>query len=561
LIQPPIAATDGSELDLVLLGVLLGVALLLLIAYRTRVPYPILLVIGGGALGFVPGLPDVQLDPDLVLVIFLPPLLYSAAFFSSLRDLRANLRPIGLLSIGLVVFTTLIVGVVAHAVVDDLTWAAAFTLGAILAPTDPVAATAIASRAGAPRRFVTIVEGESLMNDSTALIAYKVAIGAVLTGSFSALEAGGQFVLDAAVGVAIGVAIGALVARVRRVTEDAPTEITISLLTPYFAYLPAEAIGVSAVLAAVTSGIYLGWRSPELISPATRIQAFSVWEILVFVLNAALFVLVGLQLSTIVNRISDDYAAGKLALWGAVIALTVMVVRFLWVFPATYIPRWASARLRERDPVPPVSYIVLVAWTGMRGAVSLAAALAIPLTTDAGAPFPGRDLIVFLVYVTILATILAQGFSLAPLIRALGIEDDGLQDKLEVKARVKAAKRAIARVDELAGEEWVRDQTATRMRDLYQFRIRRFRARFDDEDDGELEMGSLAYQRLRREVLEAERAEIIRLRNEGYINDQVMHRIERDLDLEDTRLDLPPGAPIERDPLVQEPSGTDGSQG
>ncbi len=503
-------------------------------------PYPILLVAGGAALGFFPGLPSVELDPDLVLVIFLPPLLYAAAFFSSLRDLRDNVRPIGLLAIGLVVFTTLLVGVVAHAVVDDLSWAAAFTLGAVLSPTDPVAATAIASRAGAPRRFVTIIEGESLVNDATALIAYKVAVGAVVTGSFSLVDAGGEFVLNAVAGVAHRrSSVGAVVAWVRRATDDAPTEITISLLTPYFAYLPAEALGVSAVLAAVTSGIWLGWRSPELITPATRLQAFSVWEVLVFILNAALFVLVGLQLRTVVERISDDYAAGDLVLWAAVIAAAVIVVRFLWVFPATYLPRLLSRRERERDPMPPPTHVLLVAWTGMRGAVSLAAALAIPLTVDGGGPFPGRDLIIFLVYTTILVTILGEGLTLAPLIRLLGIEDDGMEERLEVKARVKAAKRAIARVDELVGEEWVREETAGRMRGLYEFRIRRFRARFDDEDDGSIEDGSLAYQRLRREVLEAERSEIVRLRNEGFINDQIMHRIERDLDLEDTRLELP----------------------
>ncbi len=239
------------------------------------------------------------------------------------------------------------------------------------------------------------------------------------------------------------------------------------------------------------------------------------------------------------ERISDDYAAGDLVLWAAVIAAAVVAVRFLWVFPATYLPRLLLRHVREHDPKPPPAQVLLVAWTGMRGAVSLAAALAIPLTVDGGAPFPGRDLIIFLVYTTILFTILAQGLSLAPLIRLLGIEDDGREERLEVKARVKAAKRAIARVDELVGEEWVREETAGRMRGLYEFRIRRFRARFDDDDDGSLEDGSLAYQRLRREVLEAERSEIVRLRNDGFINDQIMHRIERDLDLEDTRLELP----------------------
>ncbi len=533
-------AAGAAHLDVVLLGVLLGAAALLVLAYRTRLPYPILLVVGGAALGFVPGLPDVQLNPDLVLVLFLPPLLYSAAFFSSLRDLRDNLRPIGLLSIGLVIATTLTVGVAAHLVVDDLSWAAAFTLGAILAPTDPVAATAIASRAGAPLRFVTIVEGESLVNDATALIAYKVALAAVVTGSFSLLAAGASFVAGAVAGVAIGIAVGVVVARLRKVIDDAPTEITISLLTPYFAYLPAEALGVSAVLAAVTSGIWLGWRAPSLVTPATRMQLFSVWEVLSFVLNATLFILVGLQLPAILGRITDDFTTGQLAGWAGVVALAVILTRFVWVFPLTYVPRWASRRLRERDPSPPWTHTLLVAWTGMRGAVSLAAALALPAAVD----FPGRDLVVFLVYAVILVTLLGQGLALAPLIRVLGIHDDGRVDRLEVKARIKAAKAAIDRIDELRGEEWVRDESAERMRQYHEFRIRRFRARFDDEDDGAIDDRSFAYQHLQRQVLDAQRDRVVELRNGGTINDDVMRRIVRDLDLEDTRLEIPPGSPL-----------------
>ena len=380
-------------------------------------------MIGGAGIGFIPGLPAVELPPEAVLVIFLPPLLYSAAFFSSLRDLRDNKRPIGLLAVGLVVMTTLGIGVVAHAVVDDLSWAAAFTLGAIVAPTDPVAATAIASRSGAPRRIVTILEGESLVNDATALVAYKVALAALLTGTFSLLDATGSFVLQAVAGVAIGIAVSVVVAEVRRVIDDAPTEITISLLTPFFAYLPAEALGVSAVLAAVTSGIWLGWRAPRLITSATRIQLYSVWEVLTFVLNAALFLLVGLQLPGIIERIADDYAPADLALWAALVAGSVIAIRFLWVFPATYIPRWLSRSLRERDPVPPIGTIVIIAWVGMRGAVSLAAALALP------AEVPGRDLIVFLVYGVILVSLLLEGATLAPLIRVLGLHDDGRLDR------------------------------------------------------------------------------------------------------------------------------------
>jgi CPA1 family monovalent cation:H+ antiporter len=529
---------DTGAFDLPLLAVLLSAAALLVLAYRTSIPYPILLVVGGAGIGFVPGLPTVELPPEAVLVIFLPPLLYAAAFFSSLRDLRENKRPIGLLAIGLVVTTTLGVGVVAHAFVDDLSWAAAFALGAIVAPTDPVAATAIASRSGAPRRIVTVLEGESLVNDATALVAYKVALAAILTGTFSLVEAAGSFVWQAAAGVAIGIAIGAAVAEVRRVIDDAPTEITISLLTPYFAYLPAEALGVSAVLAAVTSGIWLGWRAPRLITSATRIQLYSVWEVLVFVLNAALFLLVGLQLPGIIERISDDYGASDLALWAALVAGAVIAIRFLWVFPATYLPRWASRSLRERDPVPPVGSIVLIAWVGMRGAVSLAAALALP------PDLPARDLIVFLVYGVILVSLVLEGATIAPLIRLFGLHDDGRLDRIEVKARIKAAKAAIARIDELMGEDWVREETATRLRGFHEFRIRRFRARFDDEDDGTIDDQSIAYQQLQRSVLEAQREELIRLRDARYINDEVLRRIEHDLDLEDARLEIPVGAPL-----------------
>ncbi|MDO8187444.1 Na+/H+ antiporter [Conexibacter sp. JD483] len=544
------AAADGGSLDLVLLGVLAGVTALLVLAYHSRVPYPILLVVGGGALAFVPGLPDVDLDPDLVLVVILPPLLYSAAFFSSLRDLRAELAPIGLLAVGLVVVTTLAVGLVAHAFVNDLSWAAAFTLGAVLSPTDPVAATAIAARAGAPRRFVTVVEGESLLNDSSALILYKAAVAAVLTGSFSLLGSGVDFVVGAAAGIAIGILVGAIVARVRSVVDDPPTEITISLMTPYFAYLPAEALGVSAVLAAVTAGIWLGWRSPQLITPQVRIQSFSVWEILTFVLNAALFVLVGLQLPQIVETIADQYPVSDLVWWSALTVATVVATRFVWVFATAYLPRLISRHSRWNPPGYSLPLVALTAWTGMRGAVSLAAALAIPLTVEGGAPFPDRDLIVFLVYTTIFTTIVVQGLSLAPLLRWSGVEDDGRLDRLEAKARIKAAKSAIARIDELAGEEWVREDSADRLRSSYEFRIRRFRSHLDDAADDGPEQRSRAYQVLRRQVLEAERAEVIRLRDEGVINDEVLRRIQRDLDFEDARLDVEAGSPLELVPAA-----------
>ena len=525
------------ELDLVLLGVLVAVALLLIFAYHLRIPYPIMLVVGGAVIGFLPGVPEVSLNPDLVLVLVLPPLLYAAAFFSSLRDLRDNLRPIGLLAIGLVITTAVGVALVAHAVVDGMSWEAAFVLGAVVSPTDPVAASAIASRVGAPRRFMTIIEGESLINDSTALIAYKFAVGAAVSGSFSLAEAGGRFVVNAVAGIALGLAVGWIVAQVRRAIDDAPTEIAISLVTPYFAYLPAEALGVSAVLAAVTTGIFLGWRSPQLITPATRIQAFAVWEIVQFVLNAALFVLVGLQLPDVLDGIGE-VPTDSIVLDAIAVAGAVILVRFLWVIPGAYLPRLLSARARARGPAPPWQEPAIVAWTGMRGAVSLAAALAIPQTIDSGGAFPERDIIIFLTYAVILATLILQGLTLPMLIKVIGAEEDGTLAQRESKARLLAARAALARIDELVYEDWVREETAERVRAMYDFRIRRFSARFDDEDDGAIDARSYNYQRLVRQLLEAQRAEIIRLRNQGKINDEIMHRIERDLDLEDTRLEV-----------------------
>jgi CPA1 family monovalent cation:H+ antiporter len=526
--------------DLVVLGVLLGALAFLLLAERTGIPYPIPLTAGGAALAFLPGVTDFELAPEMILVAFLPPLLYATAFFASLQDLRANWRPISALAVGLVIATTVAVAVAAHAVVGGLSWPAAFVLGAIVSPTDPVAAVEIAVRSRAPRRLVTIVEGESLINDSTGLIAYKFAVAAAVTGSFSVAHAAGDFLVSAAGGIAIGLLVGWPVAELRRRLDDAPTEIAVSLVTPYIAYLPAEAAGVSAVLAAVTSGLYLGWRSPELVTPATRIQAVSFWEILVFALNAALFVLVGLQLHTVINGL-DGFSTAELALDAAVVCGTVIATRFAWVLPFNIVTRLLVRRFPRRhgDDPPDTRLAALLGWSGMRGAVSLAAALAIPLQTDAGTPFPQRDLIIFLAYTVIVVTVVGQGLTLGRLIDLAGVYDDEeTVAEQEARARIQAAEAAIARLDELQDQDWVRDQTHERMRALYEYRIRRFASRLDDEDDGDLEQRSQDYQRLRRKVLEAERAEMIRLRNRGEITDGIMRRMERDLDLEDARLEI-----------------------
>jgi CPA1 family monovalent cation:H+ antiporter len=527
--------TFGAHEELVLLALLIAVAALLVLAPIMRTPYPILLVVGGLALGFVPGIPTITLPPDLVLIAILPPLLYSSAFYTSLRDLRQNVRQISLLAIGLVAATMVGVAVVAHTFVSGLGWGPAFVLGAIVSPTDPLAASAIARRLGVPRRIVAIVEGESLVNDGTALVLYRVAVVAVVSGSYSIWTAGLRFVGTAAGGIAVGLAVGFVIAAVRRRLDNPPVEVTIALLTGYFAYLPAVAMGVSGVLAVVTAGVYMGWRTPELTSVQTRLDGAAMWQIFTFVVNALLFALVGLQLNHILDSLSRP--AGQLLWDAALVAATVILVRIVWIFPFMYGPWLVWGRVGEHDPAPPWQRPAVVAWMGLRGAVSLAAALALPLTTDSGGDFPNRALIIYLAFAVIVATLVLQGLTLPLVIRVLGIEDDGLDAREEAKARIHAADAAVARLDELVDNDWVREDTAERLRGLYGFRRDRFAARFSSDDDGAIEERSLAYQRLRRELLDAERNRVYELRREGRINDDVMHRVIRDLDLEDARLD------------------------
>jgi monovalent cation/hydrogen antiporter len=522
---------------LVLLALLIATAALLVLAPVVRIPYPILLVLGGLGIGFLPGAPHIELEPEIVLVGFLPPLLYSGAFFTSLRDLRTNARPISLLAVGLVLATMVTVAAVCHTAIDGLSWPVCFVIGAIVAPTDAVAATAIGSRLGLPRRLVTLIEGESLVNDATALVAYSFAVAAVVTGTFSLWHATWRFGLDVAGGVAIGLGVGYLLRQFRRRINHSPTEIAIALLSGYFAYLPAEAAGFSAVLAVVTVGVYVGWYTPELTNVQTRLQGDAVWEILTFMLNALLFGLVGMQLRSILDSL-EGRSTGSLIADGAIVSAAVILTRLVWIFPATYLPRRMWKRIRERDPYPPWQHPALLGWAGLRGAVSLAAALALPLTIESGEPFPQRSFVIYLAFCVILATLVFQGLTLPAVIRLLRLEDDGISDKEETKARIHAAEAALGRLEELAGEDWVREDTVERLRGAYRFRASRFAARFDDADDGQIEERSQSYQRLRRELIDAERRAVLDLRREGRINDAVMNRVQRDLDLEDARLDV-----------------------
>jgi Na+/H+ antiporter len=516
-------------------SLLIVVAALAIVAKRIALPYPVLLVVAGLALGFVPGPPPLKLNPEMVLLFVLPPLLYPAAVFTSWRDFRANLTPILWLAIGLVLVTTLAIGAVAH-VVGGLPWAVAFALGAIVSPPDVVAATAVSKRLRLPRRIVTILEGESLVNDATALVAYRFAVAAAIVGSsFSIGAASLRFVWVACGGIGIGLFVGWIASHVQRRLDDPPIQITISLLTPFAAYIPAERLHVSGVLAVVAAGLFLGWRSPRILTSRTRLYAYTFWEIVVFLLNGLVFVMIGLQLRGILGRLAD-LSLATLITHGILLSATAIVVRILWVFLAAYLPQRLSQSVRQREPSPPWQHAVIVGWTGMRGVVSLTAALAIPLTLIDGSPFPGRDYILFATFCVIFVTLVLQGLSLPVLIRSLRIEDDDAAELEERTARIKANEAALAYLGELEGNDEIPPDVLARLRAEYDDRLRQLEAFARFSTDGGPRPSMRLYQRLEQEALTVERRTIIQLRDEYVINDEVLRRIQRDLDLAEARL-------------------------
>ncbi len=520
----------------IFVGLLLAVSVLALLARKISIPYPILFVIAGLLLGLIPTMPTVRLDPQAVFLFILPPLLYPAALFTSWRDFRANIRPIGLLAIGLVLFTTVAVAYLAHYYMD-LPLAAGFVLGAIISPPDAIAATAIADRLKIPRRIVTILEGESLVNDATALVAYRFAVAAVTTGAFSLGQASWQFFLVGFGGNAVGFAVGWLAEQFHRRVDDAPIEVTVSLLTPFLAYLLAERLGLSGVLAVVTAGLYLGMRMPQLLTFKTRLQGGPFWETLEFVLNGFVFLLIGLQLPEVLGTISGHATSLRRLLWYALlISFAVILIRLLWVFPATYLPRLIFTRIRRRDPYPSWRAVTIVGWTGMRGVVSLAAALAVPLTLQNGSPFPSRDLILFLTFVVILATLVLQGLTLPFLIRWLGLKDDLSMEKEELEARLTANRAALDKLKELAEREPSKADALQRLRVEYEDHIRQLEGVEPESAGTPLRLFSSEYERLSYEALRVEHLSIIKLRDEDVISDEVLRRIQRDIDLAEARL-------------------------
>src|ERR1700722_4356262 len=474
---------------------LIVVAALAILAKKVALPYPVLLVIGGLALGFVPGLPEMELQPDVVFLFLLPPLLYPAAVFTSWRDFRANLRPILLLAIGLVLLTTAFVAIVTHAL-TGLPWPAAFVLGAIISPPDAVAATAITSRLRVPRTIVTVLDGESLVNDATALVAYRFGIAAMTSGTFSLSEATGRFLLVALGGTGIGLAVGWLASHVQRRLNDPPVQMTISLLTPFAAYIPAERLHISGVLAVVASGLFLGWRTPQILTARTRLNIYVFWEMTVFLLNGLVFVLIGLQLPRILHTLSGRSL--KQLIWqGALISFAAIFIRIAWVFASTNLLRLVTVTPGQR---PPWQGTAIVAWTGMRGVVSLAAALGVPLTLSNGDPFPGRDYILFVTFCVILATLVLQGLTLPALIHRLGVVDDGLANIEERTARLKANEAAVAYLAEV-DSQFPHDMLE-RLRAEYDDRIRQLEVSTDEGGNHSNGVTAPSYQRLQQEALD-----------------------------------------------------------
>jgi monovalent cation/hydrogen antiporter len=514
---------------------LIAVAAVGIVAKRSNTPPAILLVVAGVLLALVPGLPAVRIAPELVLLLVLPPLIYSSAVAMSWREFRFNLRPISLLAIGCVLFTTVAAAAATHWLLG-LSWQVGFVLGAIVSPPDAVAPLAIARRMQLPRRILVILEGEGLANDATALILYRFAIVAVSAGAFSPGKAAAEFALIIIGELLWGVAVGWVMLRIRRWVADAQIEILLSILTPFFAYWPPARLGGSGVLATVVAGLYVSWNGLSIISAATRLQGIFFWDVLVYLIEGMVFLVTGLQARTLIMGLGEPAALLGAA---AVVTLVVIVARFVWIFPAVYVPRWLVPAIARDDPAPPWQWPFVLGFTGVRGIVSLAAALAIPFTTDDGRPFPGRDLILFLTFAVILVTLVGQGVTLPMVIRVLGLAKAGAQElqrdrEEELQARGDAIEAALERLERLAAERGLAEDVVRQLRSKLSDRRGHFspgRPRQAHTEDRRV-----AADEIELALLTAERERINQRYRQGSLKDEARLRLERELDLREATL-------------------------
>ncbi|MEV6423279.1 Na+/H+ antiporter [Streptomyces sp. NPDC051662] len=518
-----------------LIALVAGSAAIAGAARRTPVAAPLLLVAVGLGASYVPGVPDYTLNPHIVLPLVLPPLLYTAAVESSYLDLRANIRPVALLSVGYVLFATVAVGWLVFLLVPDLPLTAALVLGAVIAPPDAVAATAIARKLGLPNRITTILQGESLVNDATAITAFKVALAAAVGAGASWAGGIGEFALASLGGIGVGLVLMVPLHWLRTHLTEALLQNTLSLLIPFLAYALAEHVGASGVLAVVVVALYLGHRSWQ-VDFETRLQEAAVWKMIAFVLESAVFALIGLQLPHVLKGLGE-YGVGESLLYAVGVFVVVVAIRFVWVYPATFLPRALSRRIREREPDTNWTAPLIVGWAGMRGVVSLAIAFSIPLTLENGQPFPGRNLVLFLTFTTVIGTLVVQGLTLPPLIRLLRIpgRDRQAETLAEAQAQSEASGAAERRLDALLTDERnaLPPPLAERLRHVLERRRNAVWERLGAVNEVTGESADDTYRRLSREMIEAERAVFVELRDRRRIDDEMMRTLLRRLDLEE----------------------------
>jgi len=523
-----------------LLGLVLAALIVAIAAKRLDLPYPIALVLAGSGMAFTPEFNAIELDPELVFYILLPPILFEAAYFTSWRDFWRWRRAILLLAFGLTAATSAVVAVLCVYFIPGMNWATGFVLGAIVSPPDAAAATSITRGLRLPRRIVQILEGESLVNDAAGLTVYRFAVAAVVTGTFSLTGALLSFLWIAIGGAVIGTLIGFAYVRLFPRIRHPEVELISTFLLSYLSYALAESVHASGVLATVAAGLVLGWHGPEIFSAMTRIRGVAVWQTVIFLINAMVFLLIGLQMPGVFRALSG-YPIGMLTGWSVMISAGVILVRILWIFPSAYVPRLLSSAIREREPDPTWRAVTVVAWTGLRGVVSLAAAFALPVETHSGLPFPYRALLLLLTLAVIVSTLLLQGLTLRPLVRFLRLPEDRSSEEEEVRARIHATGQVLDHLAYLQQRGSAPEQILDRVRGFYEDRLAELRSRLEEETAIETperpgEFGSIAEQRVWWEVARIERQALLDLRKSQEIGDEAMHQIERDIDLLEARI-------------------------
>lgn len=524
---------------LIVISLLFGVSMLTMLSEKLRISYPIFLVIAGLLISFIPGIPHISLEPDWVFLLFLPPLLYFAAWNTSWKDFWYFKRPIGLLAIGLVVFTATAVAYLSNAMIPDFTLAMGFVLGGIISPPDAVAATSVLQGLKIPKRVVTILEGESLVNDASSLIVFRVALATVMTGQFVFWKAGVDFFVVAIMGVVIGVSIGYILYLVHKsfpTTSSIDTALT--LIAPYLMYISAEHFHFSGVLATVSGGLFLSYRSNEIFSYNSRMQSQYVWETVVFLLNGIVFIMIGLQLPDIMDGLGNN-SIGEAVFYAVVISIVTILIRIIWVFPSTYLPRMLSASIREKEDRPSWQPVFIVAWSGMRGVVSLASGLAVPLTLANGnEAFPQRNLILFITFIVILVTLVLQGLSLPYLIKWLNISDDrGNEEEQEIAVRLRLATASLSHMQSSYGEDVQMIEAFSRLKERYERMIENANNRLVEKENKSATADFLPkYRTMLVEIVAIKRDELQKLRRERIYSDEILKARERELDFEEARL-------------------------